>query len=72
MNDLGGVDFGQKRGKEGQSDVNHTEMRRKYDRNRKFKDLGLSEWESQALQDNEVSQRHNGRVRCVGQSARFK
>ena len=33
VHDLGGVDFGQKRGKEGQSNVNHTEIRRKYDGN---------------------------------------
>jgi hypothetical protein len=33
MRDLGGADFGQKRGKEGQSNVNRTEMRLKYDRN---------------------------------------
>jgi hypothetical protein len=52
--DLGEADFGQMQGIEGQSDVNHTAMRREYDRNRKFKDLGLSEWASQALQDNEI------------------
>jgi hypothetical protein len=33
VHDLGGADFGQKRGKEGQSNVNRTEMRLKCDRN---------------------------------------
>jgi hypothetical protein len=37
VHDLGGADFGQKRGKKGQSNVNYTAMRRKYDRNEEAK-----------------------------------